>query len=461
MPHDRSGPLVVTATAPTPNGALHVGHLSGPYIAADIAARAERARGRDVLAVGGIDPHQNYVVAKAEAEARTSIEALDEYSARVRGIFDRARVSYDLFIDPQHDAAYRDAVARLVGDLVARGAVQERETALSRCDACDRTLHHAYVTGACPVCGARSGGGTCEPCASYVTAETLVDAACTRCGAPARELRVRVPVLELERYRDGLLETWARASLPPRIRALIERYLDEGLPEVVLAYPTDWGIALGGSQLRVDVWVEMGLGYLYAFARRLDPTVGERPAAGACAAALERLGELWHFLGIDNAFYYAVLFPALFLAAGMRQVPLGGIVVNEFYRLDGAKFSTSRGHAIWADVFLAQEDPEWVRLYLSWDRPDRYESDFTLPGYRTFREGFAELLDGTSTSPLPAALADQELTRAEHALRVAGFDAALAARCALSAIAAEPERARAVLELVAGGAIRTRSLSAA
>jgi methionyl-tRNA synthetase len=453
MNTDRRGPVVITATAPTPNGALHVGHLSGPYVAADVAARAERAAGREVVSVGGIDPHQNYVVAKAQREGRPTLDALNDYSSRVRDIFGRARISYDLFVEPQHDADYRDAVAALVRELVAGGAAVERETVLLRCEGCRRTLHHAYVTGTCPTCGAGAGGGTCEACGSFVTAQTLVDAACAGCGAPPEEVRARVPVLDLERHRAGLLEIWTRSSLSPRIRALVGRYLAQGLPEIVLAYPTDWGIPLDGDDRRVDVWVEMGVGYLYAIARALDPSVDA--SAAACVAAWDGLDELWNFLGIDNAFYFAVMFPALLLAFGMADVPLGGIVVNEFYTLDGAKFSTSRGHAIWADEFLAEQEPEWVRLYLAWDRPDRYASDFTLAGYRTFREGLADLLDGGGAAPLPADLAEQELRRARDALRVSSFDAALAARCALSALSAAPERARAVLELLAAGELRT------
>ncbi|HEX6389860.1 MAG TPA: class I tRNA ligase family protein [Solirubrobacteraceae bacterium] len=453
MSTERSGPIVITATAPTPNGALHVGHLSGPYIAADVAVRAERASGREVISVGGIDPHQNYVVAKAELEGRPTLATLDDYSARVRAIFDRARISYDLFVEPQHDRDYRDAVAALVRELVERGAAEEREIALLRCDACDRTLHHAYVSGTCPTCGAGAGGGTCEPCGSFVTAGTLVDAVCSGCGEPGREVIARVPVLALEQYRERLLETWTRASLAPRIRALVGHYLTDGLPEIVLAYPTDWGIPLrDDDDVRVDVWVEMGVGYLYAIARELDPST--TATAASCTAAWERLGAFWNFLGIDNAFYFAVMFPALFMAFGMEDVPFGGIVVNEFYTLDGAKFSTSRRHAIWADEFLAEEDPEWVRLYLSWDRPDRYQSDFTLERYRTFRDGVAELLDGERGAPLPDGLADQELERAHDALRVAGFDAALAARCALSAVSADPVRARALLGMLAAGDLR-------
>jgi methionyl-tRNA synthetase len=377
----------------------------------------------------------------------------------VRDAFSRALISYDVFVEPQHDAGYRDAVAGLVSELVDQGAARVRETTLWTCAGCRRTLHHAYVTGRCPGCGNGASGGTCEACARFLDASNLVDARCAGCGAEPHARRVRIPVLRLEDHRDELVRTWARASLSPRIRALVDGYLEAGLPEIALAYPTDWGIPVAGEDddLRVDVWVEMGLGYLYALARHIDPGVDATRTSRAYRRAWEGLGETWHFLGIDNAFYFAVMFPALFLACGMPRVPLGGIVVNEFYRLEGAKFSTSRDHAIWADELLAQEDPEWVRLYLCWDRPDRYESDFTRAGYDEFRNHFEQVLEAPPEPAPGACLSRQDAVRAEQALRLSGFDPALAARCALSATAGDMRRAMAVLSQLASGGLPLRS----
>ena len=107
---------VVLTPPPTPNGPLHVGHLSGPYVAADVAVRAARARGERVLSVSGLDVHQNYVVTAAEQEGRPVAEVLTDYGGRVRAALAMTRVSYDLFLDPAADADYRDAVARLLGE---------------------------------------------------------------------------------------------------------------------------------------------------------------------------------------------------------------------------------------------------------------------------------------------------------------------------------------------------------
>ena len=143
---------------------------------------------------------------------------------------------------------------------------------------------------------------------------------------------------------------------------------------------------------------------------------GDRP--GRLGAGLGRLEGLWHFNGIDNAFYFAILYPAIFAAAGVQAPRMRGATVNELYLLEGQKFSTSRNHALWADEFLTEQDPELVRLYLSWYRPDRYESDFTHESFEAFCAFARPLLDGASRAgaQLPGELAAGELERAERAL---------------------------------------------
>lgn len=429
IPADSAGQrlVAVTATAPTPNGPLHVGHLAGPFIAADVAARAARAGGARTLTVSGLDPHQNYVRAKAAAQGREVSEVLDEYEGLVRDALRAAKIGYDIYLDPRADQDYRFRVVRTLGELMNRGAVTAERAVLTRCGSCESTLHHAYVSGECPRCGLASGGGTCEACGAFTTAENLRHARCARCGGAPEGFSAVIPVLRLESYRAELTHAWSGAILPPRVRSLIGYYLARGLPDVPLAYPTDWGIPAGEGR-RVDVWAEMGLGLLAEIARRVDP---EAAGLDQYAAAWRHVERRWHFLGIDNAFYFGVLFPCLFAAAGLDPGGLGGLVVNEFYLLDGRKFSTSRGHAVWAHEFLAKEDPALVRMYLCWDRPDRFESVFTLDGYAEFRDWMRTALrpDGT----LPPRLAAAEARRACHALEFGAFDPGLAVRCLLAA----------------------------
>lgn len=245
-------------------------------------------------------------------------------------------------------------------------------------------------------------------------------------------------MLRIEDVREQLTAMWLRAELPQRVRELVAHYLEVGLPEVPLAYPTNWGVEGHGriAGMRVDVYAEVGLAWVYGVARALDPRA---TTLDACVAAWRReVEELWQFHGIDNTFYFAIFWPALFAAAGMDRLPLRGLVVNEFYTLDGAKFSTSRRHAIWAHEFLAQEDPAIVRLYLAWDRPDRRATDFTRAGFDAFAAHVRPLLHGRR-DPQPALagpLVAAERARGEQALTLAAFDPALAARSMLALLQA-------------------------
>jgi methionyl-tRNA synthetase len=196
----------------------------------------------------------------------------------------------------------------------------------------------------------------------------------------------------------------------------------------------------------------MAFGYLFAVARHLRPEVSA--TAAECAAAWTGVSEVWHFLGLDNLFYNAVLIPAVLLAAGVPAEKQAGWIVNEFYRLDGLKFSTSRDHAIWANEFLAEEDPGVVRAFLAWDRPDHHGTDFTMAAYTAFREHFRGVVDGYEVTPKAFAagspLVELEVARGERALRPEFFDPSLAVRCALNALPSGDQRARRLLGHITG-----------
>ncbi|MEV0622098.1 class I tRNA ligase family protein [Nonomuraea sp. NPDC050404] len=434
-----SRPVLIVSPPPTPNGPLHVGHLSGPYVAADAAARVARDRGEDVLTVCGVDDHQNYVPAKARGTDEPAGDLAVREGARIREAFARLGVSHDLFTRPLADAAYRDAVVALLAELEERSVVRRVARPVLTC--CGRILHHAYVSGKCPWCGAGMGAGTCEECGGYADPADLAAPVCTACGGTPGRKRQSVLVFPVEEHRDALVRTWLTAALPARVRALIAAYRERPLPELPVAYPTDWGVSTGRGD-RVDVWFEMGLAYLVAVARHLDP-------AGRClrdyVGAWQEVGGLWPFLGVDNAFYYAVLFPALFSAAGVPpSAGLRGMSVNEFYLLSGEKFSTSRGHAVWALDLLDGADPAVVRWFLLWDRPAPGAADFTPERFAAFDRRWSPLLSRAGSAGGPHA----ELERARHALRLTGFDAPLATRCLMSAAEDSHREAARLLRLL-------------
>ncbi len=429
------GLTVVIVPPATANGPIHVGHLSGPYLAADMVARAARARGERVLAIAGFDVHQNWVLTRAENDGIDAGKLAGQYRDEIVRAYHAARIRYDVFLDPQSEA-YADGVRRLAADLVDAGVFPMRETTLYACADCRRTLHHSYVLGTCARCGSGAAGGGCEGCGGYTSADNLRDAHCGRCGGAPEPFTATVPVLPLEDHRETITRVWQTASLSGRGRRIVAHYLESGLPTVPLAYPTNWGLDGTGplDGLKLEVYLEVGLSTVYGVA------TGARPGATGLARTAQALADvdaIWHFNGIDNGFYFSVFWPAVYTACGLRPGQLGGTVTNEFYTLDGAKFSTSRNHAIWANEFLAEQDVDVVRLFLAWDRPDRYASDFTMASYTEFESYVRPLLDGRpATLPLPDSLAAADVRRGLDALRPAGFDAALAIRSLLAGLAA-------------------------
>lgn len=418
---------VIVIAPPTTNGPLHIGHMSGPFIAADVASRASRAAGTRTWTIGGIDVHPNWVLTRAENDGIDVNKLMDDFVGRIDEALALARVECNSYLDARRPEL-KQRVAELAAHL-ADTVAHWREETLYRCADCARTLHNSYLIGTCSRCGNGSNGGTCEGCGGYASAGDLIDARCNRCGGAPEPFLARIPVLVMQDLQRELELFWMRSEYPRRIRDLIAGYLVDGLPEIPLGFPTNWGVPGVGSMqgLTLDVNIELGLSTYLLAAQGVDP---DAVGLAELQAAWRQINQLWWFHGIDNGFYFALLWPALLAALGVEPGQVGGTVVNEFYTLDGLKFSTSRNHAIWADVELASEDPALVRLYLSWDRPDRYSSDYTRDRYLAFRDEIGSILTGkTPVEPLPVALAQAELQRGLDAVRLRGYDAPLAVRC--------------------------------
>src|SRR6185312_16400638 len=155
--------MVIVIPQPTVNGPLHVGHLSGPFLAADIAARAARARGERIITLAGVDVHPNFVTTKAANMGLDVHEMVARYREQIAAAFQLGRISYDVFIDPEQDSFCR-AVNGMLGELLERGAIRMQSMTLHRCSDCGRTMQHSYVVGKCPHCGSGANGLSCEPC---------------------------------------------------------------------------------------------------------------------------------------------------------------------------------------------------------------------------------------------------------------------------------------------------------
>lgn len=377
-PEERPAPdgnALIFSTPPTPNGDLHLGHLSGPYVAGDMLRRAYLMAGGSAVHVTGRDDHQTYVVTKARREGSTPEAIADTFSAMIRSTWSRANVPLDYFIEPDRRGPYAAFVQHGVARLMEAGWIVEKdEDALFDSDG--RYLHEAFVTGKCPHCGEGSDGNACEACGRPNRCVDLISPRSTLTGSTPSVGRQKRLYFKLSAFQEALSQYVKSASMSAHVLDMCLGMLERGLPDICISHPGNWGIAhaLGGYEDQIIyVWFEMAFGYLWA-ASQTDPS-----SAGDTLARAKDVYERWrtiHCYGFDNAHYHTLLFPAIYMGLGIA--PPAVHIVNELMDLDGSKFSTSRNHLIWSRDLLDCIPSDYVRFAVTFNRPEGVREDFSL-----------------------------------------------------------------------------------
>lgn len=380
---------LVFCPPPTPNGGLHLGHLSGPYVRADMLVRALRSMGREARYITGTDDHQSHVAAVARLRGAQPADVATVEGDAIMATLRAAGVSCDRLTRPLADPEHSDRIRELLARVTSSPAVSEQERETAYCTHCELSLYQAFARGFCARCEQSSDGEICEACGRPNQARDLTSLQCRICGEPATTRSERGLWLDLDFYADQLRDYLRSAHTPPDLQALVERLLAEGLPAYRLSRSSDWGISLGDGQV-LDPWADLALTFL-------DAVRAEFEQDGPAKISL--------FLGYDNSFFYAVLLPAMAFAAGLADHLPTAFVTNQFMHLEDQKFSTSRGHAVWADDALATAGPDATRLGLLRDSPegrvtriareraDELTQDPLYRGAREWLAGFAALAD--------------------------------------------------------------------
>jgi methionyl-tRNA synthetase len=373
-------PVVIIGPPPTPNGDLHVGHIAGPYMAADVHARYLRAAGRRVLYVTGTDDSQTYVVASA-AKLGTTPEALAERCSRdIQLTLEAMGIAVDGFAP--FDEGYRASVLDFTTRLHAAGKLRLRTVLLPYSERLGQFLVEGLVSGCCRVCLAISRGGICESCGHPNNFDELVDMRSTVTPSdPVTVREARILVLPLEEYREQLIafHESKQSTWRPRIVQLFRELLAKPLPDFAITYPLDWGIEAPFPETPgqvINAWVEGMPASMYCtdFALRL---AGAEPASYDESWRAEHDVQLVYFLGFDNAYFWGMTHLALLLAHDGSYVLPDAIVCNEFYELENEKFSTSRGHVIWTRDLLQEVPRDLVRFYLALTAPEHSRANFS------------------------------------------------------------------------------------
>jgi methionyl-tRNA synthetase len=370
--------VLITCAPPNPNGDLHLGHLSGPFLGADVLRRYLVARGVPVSYVSYTDDHSCYVPRRGAELGWDARTTAFRYTGRIEQTLALAGMSPDHYAHPHRDDRHDAMVRRNFLRLWESGVIVEREVPTPHCAGCGEFRYEAYLRGRCRFCAAPSDGTYCEECGRpQEPGGGVVAGRCIVCGGDTQTRPARRLVVPLAPFADRLAELYQGSALRTRMLEFCRSMLAEGLPELPISRADGYGIPVplpGWDGHILDTWFSGIFGYL--------------AATEAYGAAHGRPGEwrdLWrdprtevvHFIGFDCGFSHAVLWPALLLGLGEYVMPKH-VISNEFYTLDGDKFSTSRGHAIWGFDFLREVPADAVRLHLCRTAPEEAKSDFRM-----------------------------------------------------------------------------------
>ncbi|WP_330230690.1 class I tRNA ligase family protein [Nocardia sp. NBC_00508] len=371
-----TGPVIVISPAPTANGDLHLGHIAGPFLAADVYTRYARATGREVLFGTGVQDTSSYVVTTAHRIGATP-QALVERSAKeVEATLTALGIAVDAFTG--WEERFTSFVARVVAELRAKGALRLRPMPFPYVSNTGEYLVDGHVAGNCPVCLADSCAGLCESCGHPVTPGELLDPRSTRDPAQRLEIRdVEVLVLPLERYRDRLRAhfTDGAAALRPHAAQVIDELLAGPLLDFPVTYPVSWGIPAPGLPGQVVNPNAEPLAWTMYCSMLAAEKRGLETEAEDALWRLEAAAQVVYFLGIDNIYPFGISGLAMLLAYGEYALPKL-FLTNEFYELRHEKFSTSRGHLVWGRDLAETVPRDLIRFHLAAGSPELQRTSF-------------------------------------------------------------------------------------
>ncbi|SNT56191.1 class I tRNA ligase family protein [Actinacidiphila glaucinigra] len=343
-----AAPLIVVTPPPTPNGRLHIGHVAGPYLRADLFVRLARYLGRESVAhLSHIDTYQSYVPRKARQLGRDTREFLVETREGIRSDFAAFGIVHDLVVDNE-SANYLRFLDSAISTLTQQIEVSEGTSRV--CADCNSSLFESNVRGFCPHCLHDAYENVCENCCAPQLYDSMLSASCGTCGArghvdesDGRTQRLSFDVGDI----DEVYRTVARAvGGNRRIKSMFQNL---GAHSLGLSYSTDYGVFPKGIPGALNPWVEIYFSHLYGVLTAAGIDTNQTfPALVEALTELPEPPALAYFFGVDNSYYYSFLFPYLSLRLGIPSMLPTSLQASYFLLLNNSKVSSSRNNATWA-----------------------------------------------------------------------------------------------------------------
>lgn len=366
---------LVTTALPYANGPVHIGHLAGVYVPADIYTRYLRLKGEDVILIGGSDEHGVPITIKARNEGVTPQDIVDRYHGIIKKSFEEFGISFDIYSRTTSEIHHKTA-SEFFRKLYDEGKFIEKTSAQYYDEEAGQFLADRYITGTCPHCKNENAyGDQCEACGTSLNATDLINPKSTISGS--------VPVLKDTKHwylpldqHEPFLREWileGHKEWKTNVYGQCKSWLDMGLQPRAVSRDIDWGVPVpveGAEGKVLYVWFDAPIGYI-SNTKELMPDKWE-------LYWKDKETKLVHFIGKDNIVFHCIVFPAMLKAEGSFILP-ENVPANEFLNLEGDKISTSRNWAVWLHEYLVDfpGKQDVLRYVLTANAPETKDNDFT------------------------------------------------------------------------------------
>lgn len=373
---------LITTALPYANGPVHIGHLAGVYVPADIYARYMRLQGRDVTLVGGSDEHGVPITIKARKEGVSPQDIVDRYHKIIKDSFDELGISFDVYSRTTSDI-HNDTASEFFSRLHEKGEFIEKTSMQLYDEKAGQFLADRYVTGECPHChNPRAYGDQCEACGTSLNATDLINPKSAITGETPVLRETHHWFLPLDRWEDKLRK-WileGHKEWKVNVYGQCKSWLDLGLQPRAVTRDLDWGVPVPlkeASGKVLYVWFDAPIGYI-SNTKEIYPDSWEKwwkdPET-----------RIINFIGKDNIVFHCIVFPAMLMAYGDNYQLPDNVPANEFLNLEGDKISTSRNWAVWLHEYLRDfpGKQDVLRYVLTANAPETKDNDFTWRDFQT------------------------------------------------------------------------------
>ena len=369
----------ITAALPYTNGPIHIGHLAGVYIPADIYTRYLRGQGKDVAFICGSDEHGAAISLKAKKEGKTPQEIIDTYDQIIRDSFQRFGITFDNYSRTSRKIHHETAQG-FFKQLNEKKIFEEMNSDQLYDPEAQQFLADRFVLGTCPICqNTEAYGDQCESCGSSLSATELINPKSTISGAKPELKKTKHWYLPLNKY-ENFISDWIlkghKKDWKPNVYGQVKSWIDTGLKPRAVTRDLDWGIPvpLKGEVGKVlYVWFDAPIGYISSTKEWADQKgIDWEPYWK------DKDTQLVHFIGKDNIVFHCIIFPIMLHASGEYILP-ENVPANEFLNLEGQKISTSKNWAVWLHEYLEEfpEHQDVLRYVLTANAPETKDNDFT------------------------------------------------------------------------------------